>query len=154
MALRSVWVPSYSVNVLTYVWAARRLRPARMPNITKPGRFLILLTVLIVVAFFLVSLEVPEDVGGLRAQVVYVWKEAEPLVVVSAVVALIVVEGWSMLAEKYLRERYRKGREEGREEERKAWREWNDRRILAERSGRPFTEPPPSNQEDPKPPDR
>lgn len=125
-----------------------------MPNITEPGRFLILLTVLIVMAIVLVSLEIPEGVSGLREQVLYVWGETEPLVVVSAVVALIAVEGWAMLAERYLRERYRKGREEGREEERKAWREWNDRRVLAEKNGHPFNEPPPSHQERPEPPAR
>ena len=123
-----------------------------MPNITKPGHFLILLTALIILASVLVSLEIPEDVNGALPRMLYVWREIEPLVVVSAVVALIVVEGWSMLAERYLRERYRKGREEGREEERKAWREWNDKRVLAEKSGRPFTEPPPGHQEGPEPP--
>ena len=53
-----------------------------------------------------------------------------------------------MLAERYLRERYNKGREEGleegREEERRAWVEWNERREQAVKDGREFTEPPPS----------
>ena len=73
-----------------------------------------------------------------------------------------------MLAERYLRERYNKGREVGREEGRevgreegkeegrevgreeglreagRAWSEWNKRREEAESEGRAFNEPPPS----------
>lgn len=52
-----------------------------------------------------------------------------------------------MLAERYLRERYNKGkevgREEGKEEADKVWSEWNRRREEAEREGRAFDEPPP-----------
>ncbi len=68
-----------------------------------------------------------------------------------------------MLAERYLRERYNKGREEGREEGKeegraegreegkeegreeadKVWSEWNQRREQAEKEGRVFNEPPP-----------
>lgn len=56
-----------------------------------------------------------------------------------------------MLAERYLRSRYAKGKEEGRkegreqgrEEERLQWREWNRRREEAVQTGVEFTEPPP-----------
>ena len=48
-----------------------------------------------------------------------------------------------MLAERYLKERYNKGREEGREEERRAWLEWNERREQAVKDGQEFNEPPP-----------
>ena len=56
-----------------------------------------------------------------------------------------------MLAERYLRSRYAKGkeaglkegREEGREEERLQWQAWNQRREEALREGQEFTEPPP-----------
>ena len=68
-----------------------------------------------------------------------------------------------MLAERYMRERYNKGREVGREEGReeaarrareegreegrgeadRAWSEWNKRREEAEQEGRAFNEPPP-----------
>ena len=34
--------------------------------------------------------------------------------------------------------------ERGRERERRAWTEWNSRRLEAEASGLPFDEPPPS----------
>ena len=37
------------------------------------------------------------------------------------------------------------GREEGREETMAEWRDWNERRLAAERSGREFAEPPPGN---------
>ena len=54
-----------------------------------------------------------------------------------------------MLAERYLKERYNKGREEGLEEGRKEadkmWSEWNQRREQAEKEGRDFNEPPPSS---------
>ena len=68
-----------------------------------------------------------------------------------------------MLAERYLRSRYakgkeegleegreegrEKGREEGRKEERHQWQAWNQRREEALREGREFTEPPPSKPE-------
>ncbi len=48
-----------------------------------------------------------------------------------------------MLAERYLRSRFAKGREEGQEEERQRWLAWNQRREEALREGREFTEPPP-----------
>ncbi len=53
------------------------------------------------------------------------------------------VEGLSMLAERYLRSRYAKGRQEGKEEERQQWIAWNQRREEALREGKEFTEPPP-----------
>ena len=68
-----------------------------------------------------------------------------------------------MLAERYLRSRYAKGkaeglkegreegrqegREEGREEERQQWHTWIRRREETLREGREFTEPPPSTPE-------
>ena len=56
-----------------------------------------------------------------------------------------------MLAERYLRSRYAKGkeaglkegREEGREEERLQWQAWNQRRVAALTAGKEFTESPP-----------
>ena len=37
------------------------------------------------------------------------------------------------------------GRDEGRDEERRMWTEWNIRRLEAEKSGQPFEEPPPAS---------
>lgn len=51
-----------------------------------------------------------------------------------------------MLAEKYLRSRYAKGKEEGREEKQQQWLAWNERRLEALREGREFTEPTPENK--------
>ena len=60
-----------------------------------------------------------------------------------------------MLAERYLRSRYAKGKseglkeglKEGREEEREQWLAWNQRREEALREGREFSEPPPGDAE-------
>ena len=40
----------------------------------------------------------------------------------------------------------KEGREEGQESERQQWLVWNERRLSAEREGRPFEEPPPASQ--------
>ena len=53
-----------------------------------------------------------------------------------------------IFAEKYLKHRFERGREEGREEgvevERRRWLEWLERKQLAEESGLPFDEPIPA----------
>ena len=83
-------------------------------------------------------------------------KEASGLVPWLIVFTFYLVEGISMLAERYLKSRYDKGkkegreegkeegREEGREEVQKLWFAWNRRREEALREGREFTEPPPA----------
>ncbi len=75
------------------------------------------------------------------------FKEASALIPWLIIFTYYLVEGVSMLAERYLKSRYAKGRkegkEEGREEERGKWREWNLRREQALREGKEFTEPPP-----------
>ena len=43
--------------------------------------------------------------------------------------------------------RVKKLRDEGRQEERRQWRAWNERRVAAEREGKPFDEPPPGDSE-------
>ena len=70
-------------------------------------------------------------------------KDASALIPWLIVFAYYLVEGLSMLAERYLRSRYAKGKEEGREEERLQWQAWNQRREEALREGQEFTEPPP-----------
>ena len=37
------------------------------------------------------------------------------------------------------------GRDEGRDEERRMWTDWNTRRLEAEKNGEPFDEPPPAS---------
>ena len=50
-----------------------------------------------------------------------------------------------MLAERYLRRRYKEGREEGREELAAEWRAWIKERGEAEAKGEKFDKPPPSS---------
>ncbi len=101
--------------------------------------------------------------------------EATPLawpgVVIIAIVAAAVtvgvafplafglVEGIPMVLAKLYRDLVRQegreegleeGREQGREEANRAWETWNERREAANRDGRPFTEPPPSQNGAPK----
>lgn len=66
-------------------------------------------------------------------------KEASGLTPWLVIFTFYLVEGVSMLAERYLKYRYSKGREE----ERQRWIAWNRRREEALKEGREFTEPPP-----------
>ena len=95
-------------------------------------------------------------------------KEASSVIPWLIIFTYYLVEGVSMLAERYLRSRYAKGRqdgkkegreegreegrtegrEEGREEERLQWRAGNQRREEALQAGREFTEPPPDAAKD------
>ena len=54
--------------------------------------------------------------------------------------SLLLVEGVTMLSERYLKRRY----EEGRQEANRKWEEWNKRREEAARNNQDFNEPPPS----------
>lgn len=74
-------------------------------------------------------------------------KEASGLTPWLMIFTFYLVEGVSMLAERYLRSRFVKGKEEGREEERQRWLTWNRRREEALQEGREFTEPPPGETE-------
>ena len=68
-----------------------------------------------------------------------------------AILAMYIGEGWNMLAERFLRRRYREGVEKGRVEGRsegeelanRRWRAWLERREAARDEGREFNEPPP-----------
>ena len=96
-----------------------------------------------------------------------------PLIVVITATTVIMVEGYDMLAERYLRRKYReglqeglqeglkKGRaegrhegleegrheglEEGRTEANEAWQAWYQRLVAARDEGRTFDEPPPDD---------
>ena len=56
-----------------------------------------------------------------------------------------------MIAEKYQQIRFEaglaRGRQQGQEQERARWTEWNWRRMDAEQRGEEFTEPPPAGDE-------
>ena len=71
-------------------------------------------------------------------------KGMAPLIVVVAADTVVMVEGYEMLAEKYLRRRYEAGRKEGRDEIQELWEAWNQRRLEAEADGKEFAEPPPT----------
>ena len=77
------------------------------------------------------------------------WPEIAIIVIVAAAVcaaisiplAFAFSEGIPMVIAKLWLDR---ARQEGRQETQRAWEAWNERRLAAERDGRPFTEPPPS----------
>ena len=64
------------------------------------------------------------------------------IIALSTASTIVFLEGLEMLSERYLKRRY----EEGRAEERKAWEDWNRRRVEAEEAGEKFNEPPPSGR--------
>ena len=59
---------------------------------------------------------------------------------------MIIVEGYEMFAEKYLRRRYREGIKDNQE----LWEAWNRRRLEAEAEGKEFSEPPPTLDKTPR----
>ena len=61
-----------------------------------------------------------------------------PLVLLAGTLTALSVEVF-MLVEHYLRRRMKKALDEQQAE----WESWNERRLAAERDGRPFDEPPP-----------
>jgi hypothetical protein len=77
---------------------------------------------------------------------------AAPLIPIYALMAISVLDvaGGSVvitaryLSDKFLKPLHEKLREEGREEERRLWVTWNERRLEAEKRGEPFDEPPPA----------
>ena len=80
------------------------------------------------------------------------WPEIAIIIIVAAAVctgisiplAFAFSEGIPMVIAKLWMDRARaEGRQEGRAEANEAWVAWNQRRIIAERDGQPFTEPPP-----------
>lgn len=70
------------------------------------------------------------------------------VVVVCATTTTMAVEAIFMLAERYLKRKYEEGKEEGKKEGVQLLAEkvknWNERRMEAERRGEEFSEPPPT----------
>ena len=85
------------------------------------------------------------------ATVVAIAKGMGQLVIVVAAWTVTLLEGYSMLAERYLRRRYREGRSEGiaegRVERDAEWLTWLMRRQEAETRGEPFDDPSPAEKE-------
>ena len=124
---------------------------------TREGRFLIVfLLQFLTFSGFLAYHEVTTVPTDAITTMLAILMGMAPLGFLSAVSTVVAVEGCEMLAERYLRRRYEaglkagqeKGKAEGlKEGEAQAWRvweEWNQRRLAAEKEGRPFHEPPPS----------
>ena len=107
------------------------------------------------------------NADGLYSTLTNILRQSESLIIVIASETYVIVEGTSMLAERYKQKRFEdgiavgidkgraegrvegrvegraEGREEGRAEVQQEWAEWNRRRESALAEGRPFTEPPP-----------
>ena len=138
-------------------------RRVALPNVDKSreGWYLGLFSVQCLVCLaLLVWYEVADNTAdSTLATVVAVGKGMGQLVIVVAAWTVILLEGYSMLAERYLRRRYQEGRTEGRAEgraegrvegrsERDAeWATWLTRRQEAEARGEPFDEPSPAEKE-------
>ena len=114
-----------------------------IPTIAKSreGWYLILFSAQFGLCLGLVSWQETGDVTSdtLMSTGIAIGQGMGSLVIAIAASTAIIVEGSAMLAEKYLKRRYT----EGRDEERKAWESWNERRKAAERNRIPFNESPP-----------
>lgn len=127
---------------------------------SREGRYLLLFTFQLIICLGLLTwFEVgyQRDDGSL-ATVIAIGQGMAPLVVVVTATTVVILEGSTMLAERYLQRRYEEGQAKGRAEgeakgiadEAARWRAWNARRLKAEREGRPFDEPPPGEDAVPR----
>lgn len=115
---------------------------------SREGRYLLLFTFQLIICLGLLTwYEVghQRDDGSL-ATVIAIGQGMAPLVVVVTATTVVILEGSTMLAERYLQRRY----EAGKADEAARWRAWNARRLEAEREGRPFDEPPPGEDAAPR----
>lgn len=85
----------------------------------------------------------PPGNGNWTAILTAVGRAMGPIAVLTAIVTVTLIEGGSMLSERFKKRRFEEGRQEGRQEAANAWREWNERREEAARRGQPFNDPPP-----------
>ena len=130
-----------------------------MPPASRVPLFLLVFALLFLFALVIVIAEEFSDVKWVEA-VVRIAEGLGRLTFVSIAITFILVEGIPMLAAWYKRQMVKEAREQGREEgleeglvkgreeEREAWFAWTDkmnewvqRRVAAEREGRPFHEP-------------
>lgn len=61
-----------------------------------------------------------------------------------SVTVIMAMEGARVIAEAYLKKRFRDGKAEGEQVAHTAWSVWNDKRLKAEERGERFDEPPPT----------
>ena len=89
------------------------------------------------------------ELGGVQSakKFIEVGKSILPWMVIAPGSAYLVVESVEMLAERYLRRRFREGKEEGKAEGKaeanRLWHLWYERLKAAQEEGKPFNEPPP-----------
>ena len=97
--------------------------------------------------------KVTDDVeSGVGETIISVGLTMGQITVAITAITFIIIEGGAVLADRYLKRQYEKGRADGREEgleegirsASEAWEAWNNRRMEAEARGEPFTEAPPS----------
>ncbi len=125
-----------------------------MPSASRVPLFLFVFTALFVFALAVTIASQFSDVKWIST-IVKVGEGLGRLTFVSIAITFILVEGIPMLAAWYkkqmIKEAEEKGREEGRESERKAWQDWRmelqaweRRKAEAERAGLAFAESPPA----------
>ena len=85
-----------------------------------------------------------EKLDGAPSGIVSVGGALAPLIIVSITAMVLIVEGGSMVSEAFLKRRYQRGVEKGRDEANAEWEAWRERMLTAQRQGRDFDEPPPS----------
>jgi hypothetical protein len=83
---------------------------------TNGGGFLILFFALAVAGLALLIWRETEIVGGWRDAVLRVVQNMEAVVVIGAIVAYAAIEGASMIAEQFKKQRFKEGKQKGREE--------------------------------------
>ena len=112
---------------------------------------MLVLTVLLLVSVAAVlwnqnNWHLPGELDGVPAGIVSAGGALAPLVIVSVTLMVVMVEGGSMVAEAFLKRRYQRGVEKGRDEANAEWEAWRERMLTAQRQGEEFDEPPPSKQ--------
>lgn len=112
---------------------------------TREGRYLLVFTVQFLLALGLSGwYEVSDGLAeGILGTILAIGDRMSRLSILIAVNTVLAVEGGAMLAERYLRRRYRAGREEGRAEERARWEAWYRMLQKAEQVSEAAPPPPP-----------
>lgn len=112
---------------------------------TREGRYLLVFSVQFLLALGLSCwYEVSDGLTeGILGTILAIGDRMSRLSILIAVNTVLVVEGGAMLAERYLRRRFRAGREEGRAEERARWEAWYRMLQEAQQVGESAPPPPP-----------
>ena len=106
--------------------------------------FLLLFSIQFLIGLVLVVDYVGPDTRIWPDRIVEVLKLMPYVIVVGATTTTMAVEVVFMLAERYLRRRFEEGKKEGVQLLAEKVKDWNERRMEAERHGEEFNEPPPT----------